>query len=221
MSKGMIEIDDKLYAYMLSVTLRESALLHRLRDETNANVPMPGMQISPDQGQFMALIAELIGAKRYLEVGTYTGYSALAVVQAMGKGGHAICCDVSEEFTNVAKRYWEEAGVEDQIDLKLAPAADTLQAMVDDGHGGSIDLMFIDADKVNYATYYELGLELVRKGGLIMIDNVLWSGAVIDESKQDEDTKAIRALNQDLLEDERVSLSLIPIGDGLTFALKR
>lgn len=223
MSTRSITIDDRLYDYILSVSLREPDVLARLRAET-ASLPMARMQISPEQGQFMALLIELIGAERTLEVGTFTGYSALAVALALPDHGKVTACDVSEEYTAIGRRYWAEAKVADKIDLRLAPAVETLDALIAlmaDGETGAYDFMFIDADKENYDAYYERGLTLLRPGGLIAIDNVLWSGGVADETDQEPDTKAIRALNTKLKDDERVSLSLIPIGDGLTLARKR
>ena len=213
-------IQEHIYDYILDTSLRDAPLLERLRGET-AKMPMGGMQISPDQGQFMALVVKLIGARRILEVGTFTGYSSLVMAQALPADGGIVACDVSEEFTAVARRYWAEAGVEDKIDLRIGPATETLSQMVAEGASGSFDIAFIDADKLNYATYYERSLELVRSGGLIMIDNVLWSGRPADTSEQDEATLAIRALNASLHDDERVDLSLLSIGDGLTLARRR
>lgn len=211
---------DDLYAYLLESSLRESPLLKRLRDET-ARHPRAGMQISPEQGQFMQLLVKLMGARRYIEVGVFTGYSSLAVALALPAEGRVLACDVSEEFTSVARRYWKEAGVAAKIELKLAPAAQTLDERIAAGEAGSFDLAFIDADKANYKNYYERILTLLRPGGLAMVDNVLWSGAVIDPSDQDEDTVAIRAFNELLHRDERIDLSMVPIGDGLTLARKR
>lgn len=220
MKKQSHEISDELYRYVLSVSVREPAVLARLREET-ASMPRAVMQISPDQGQFMALITELMGARRYLEIGTYTGYSCLAVALALPDDGEAIACDISEEFTAVARRYWEDAGVADKIDLRLAPALDTLDQLIADGRSGDFDLAFIDADKVNYQAYLERAYVLLRAGGLLMVDNVLWGGSVINPAKQDEDTEAIRAVNAALFEDQRFSLSMVPLGDGLTLARKR
>ncbi|MGD9742832.1 MAG: class I SAM-dependent methyltransferase [Dongiaceae bacterium] len=220
MSKSILPIDDRLYDYILANWLRETPLMRRLRDETS-RMPMSMMQISPDQGQFMAMLVELIGARRALEIGSFTGYSALAVASAMGPQGRLVCCDISEEYTAVARRYWQEAGIADRIDLKLGPALATLDALLARGEAGKFDFAFIDADKTNYDGYYERALRLVRPGGLIAIDNVLWDGAVADTTKTDEDTVAIRQLNAKLLKDERVALSLVPIGDGLTLARRR
>ena len=220
MTSRTLELDDRLYDYLLANSLREPPLLARLREETAA-MPMANMQIGPEQGQFMALLVELIGARRTLEVGTFTGYSALCVALALPAGGKVIACDISEEFTAVARRYWAEAGVADKIDLRLGPAVETLDGLLSDGLAGTLDFMFIDADKVSYGAYYERGLSLLRPGGLIAVDNVLWNGAVADPGRQDEDTRAIRALNLKALGDGRVSISLVPIGDGLLLARKR
>ncbi len=220
MSGRTIELDDRIYAYLLANSLREPEVLRRLREETAA-LPAANMQIAPEQGQFMALLVELIGARRTLEVGTFTGYSALSVALALPAGGRVIACDVNAEFTAIARRYWAEAGVADKIELRLAPAVETLDALLAEGAAGGFDFMFIDADKENYDAYYERGLALVRPGGLIAVDNVLWSGAVADDARQDAETRAIRALNAKIHGDERVGVSLVPIGDGLTLARKR
>jgi len=220
MSSRTIQMTDRLYDYLLKVSLREPPLLAELRAET-AKLPMAGMQISPEQGQFMALLAELIGARRAIEVGTFTGYSSLCVALALPADGKLIACDISEEFTSVARRYWARAGVAARIDLRLAPALDTLKSLLAGGGAGSFDFAFIDADKTQYDAYYEAILKLLRPGGLITIDNVLWSGAVADGRKRDADTVALRALNEKLKTDKRISLSMLPIGDGLTLARKR
>jgi len=220
MSSRTISVDDALYDYILGVSLRESNALVRLRAETKS-LPDASMQISPEQGQFMTLLARLIGAQRAIEIGTFTGYSAICVASALPPGGVLVACDVSDEWTAIARRYWAEAGVEDRIDLRLGPALDTLDALVDEGGAGTYDLVFIDADKTGYADYYEGALTLLRPGGLICVDNVLWGGSVVDPAKQSDDTKAIRAFNEKLHNDERVDLSLVPIGDGLTLARKR
>jgi predicted O-methyltransferase YrrM len=189
----------------------------RLRAETR-RMPNASMQISPEQAQFMGLLVRVIGARRALEIGTFTGYSALAVALALPADGSLICCDVSEEWTSVARRYWREAGVAGRIDLRLAPAADTLAALIASGASGSFDFAFIDADKENYDLYYEHCLRLVRPGGLIAIDNALWHGAVADPKCKDGDTAAIRALNRKIRDDRRVDMVLLPIGDGLLLA---
>lgn len=215
MSKRTIELTDDLYAYTLDVGLREHDVLRRLRDRT-MELPNHGMQIAPDQGQFMAMLASLLGARSYLEVGTFTGYSALTVALALPADGRVVACDISEEYTAVGRPFWDEAGVGDRIDLRIGPALDTLDTLIDAGETGAFDFAFIDADKVNYAGYVERCHALVRPGGLIAVDNVLWNGAVIDPSKSDPDTEAIRALNRALHGDDRFDLSLVPIGDGLT-----
>lgn len=220
MSSRTINLDDALYAYLLDSSLREDGILRQLREET-AQLPNAQMQISPEQGQFMALLAELTGAETALEIGVFTGYSALCVARAMGPKGRMICCDVNRDWTDMGRRAWRKAGVEARIELHLAPALTTLDRLLGENAAGSIDLAFIDADKENYAAYYERCLELLRPGGLIMIDNTLWSGAVIDPEKQDPDTAAIRILNARLVADTRISLSMLPIGDGLTLCRKR
>lgn len=213
-------IETHIYDYILANSLRDRAVFRRLRQETQA-MPMGGMQISPDQGQFMGLLVELIDAKRIVEVGTFTGYSSLALALALPADGRLIACDVSAEFTRVAQRYWQEAGVADKIELRLGPAVGTLDRMLAAGESGCFDLAFIDADKENYDAYYERCLQLLRPGGLILIDNVLWGGRPADASVQDESTAAIRALNAKICADERVTASLLSIGDGLTLARKR
>ena len=220
MSNRTIDLTDSLYDYLLSVSLRETDLQRRLREETAA-LPMARMQISPEQGQFMALLARLTGARRCLEVGVFTGYSSLAVALALPDDGRIVACDVSEEWTAIARRYWAEAGVAGRIDLRLAPALDTLDALVAAGGAGTYDLAFIDADKTAYLDYYERALLLLRPGGLLMTDNTLWSGRVADPEVGDADTVALRHYNEHLHRDARVDLSLVPIGDGLTLARKR
>ncbi len=220
MNLGRLGLSEALYDYILSVSLREADVLRRLREET-ARMPLAIMQIAPEQGQFMALIVELMGAKRTLEVGVFTGYSSLAVALALPDDGHITACDVSEEWTAIARRYWAEAGVADKVDLRLAPAIETLDALLVDGQAGSYDFAFIDAEKTEYADYYERVLQLLRQGGLVAIDNVLWNGAVADPADDKEDTNAIRAFNEKLRDDDRVSLSLLPLADGLTLARKR
>lgn len=220
MTRQTTPLTDELHRYLLDVSLRERPLLRRLREETAA-MEQAAMQIGPEQGQFMALLLELLGARLVLEVGTFTGYSALAMALALPDDGRVVACDVSEEWTRIGRRYWEEAGVSHKIDLRLGPAAETLEALLEDGAAGTLDFVFIDADKTSYDRYYELSLRLLRTGGLVAIDNTLWDGKVVDETVRDEDTEAIRALNRKLLDDERVTLSLVPIGDGLTLARKR
>lgn len=221
MSSRTLDMTDDLHAYMLDVSVREPDVLRRLREETFEKVEYARMQISPEQGRFMALLTELTGAKKMVEVGTFTGYSALSVALAMPDDGRIVACDVSEEYTAVARRYWEDAGVADKIELRIAPALETLDALIADGQGGTFDLAFIDADKEPYPDYYERCLELVRPGGLVMVDNVLWGGSVADPSDTDDDTVAIRTFNANLKDDDRVTISLVPIGDGLTLARKR
>lgn len=220
MSRFTLDTDDELLAYMRSVSLREPDVLARLREETAA-LPMARMQISPEQGQLMALLVRLIAARRCIEVGTFTGYSTLAVALAMPEGGRLLTCDRSEEWTTIARRYWRDAGVAERIELRLGPAVASLEAVLADGAAGQFDFAFIDADKTNYRRYCELVLELLRPGGLLLVDNVLWGGSVINPDKQDADTQAIRALNRWLHSEPRVDLSMIPIGDGLTIARKR
>lgn len=220
MTRKTLELSDALYDYLLEVSLREPPLLERLREETG-KLPYAQMQVAPDQGQFMALMVELTGARRVLEVGTFTGYSALAMALALPPDGRVLTCDIDPEMTAIARRYWAEAGVAERIELRLVPAAETLEALLGDGQAGAFDLAFIDADKKNYDTYYEQVLALLRPGGLMMIDNVLWSGKVADRAADDEDTRAIRALNRKVHGDERVSLALVPLSDGLTLARKR
>ena len=220
MSNRTITMTDDLYAYLLDASLREPVLLKRLRDET-AKLPEARMQISPEQGQFMQLLVQLLDARRCIEVGVFTGYSSLAVALVLPLGGCLLACDVSETFTAIARRYWKEAGVAGKIELVLAPATETLDARLKAGEAGSYDLAFIDADKANYVAYYERILQLLRRGGLVLVDNVLWSGRVLDKTDKSEDTTAIRAFNKALHQDERVDLSMLPIGDGLTLARKR
>lgn len=220
MSNRTIVMTDPLYAYLLKVSLRDLPVLTRLREET-ARHPRARMQISPEQGQFMQLLVKLMGAKRCIEVGVFTGYSSLCVALALPPDGRLIACDVSEEFTAVARRYWKEAGVEGKVELKLAPALETLDARLEAGEAGTYDMGFIDADKANYTGYYERILTLLRPGGLVLVDNVLWSGAVLDSQDMTEDTVAIRAFNAALHQDGRVDVSMLPVGDGLTLARKR
>ena len=220
MANRSLTITDALHDYILRQTLREPALLAELRQETS-RLPLANMQISPEQGQFMALLVELIGARQAIEIGTFTGYSALCVALALPPDGRLTACDVSEEYTTIARRYWARAGVADKIDLRLAPAVETLDALLARGGAGSYDFAFIDADKSSYDAYYERSLALLRPGGLIVVDNVLWGGEVADPSKKDSDTAAIRALNAKTRDDARVSMSLIPVGDGLLLARKK
>jgi caffeoyl-CoA O-methyltransferase len=222
MSSRPTELTPRLHDYLLATSLREPDVLRRLREET-ARHPRANMQISPEQGQLMRLLVQLIGAKRTLEVGVFTGYSSISVALGLPPEGRIVACDVSVEYTNIARRYWKEAGVQHKIDLRLAPATQTLDALLKDGQEGSFDFAFIDADKENYEAYYERALELIRRGGVIGIDNVLWYGRVADPGvadKDDAETAALRALNAKIQKDERVFPSLLPMGDGLTLALK-
>jgi len=220
MSRRSWSIDDKVRKYLLDHSLREPAVAAALRAAT-AKLPYGGMQISPEQGQLMALLVQGIGARRAIEIGTFTGYSALWVALALPADGRLVCCDVSAEWTAVGKPYWERAGVAGKIDLRIAPARETLDRLLVDNGAGAYDFAFIDADKTGYDGYYERCLKLLRRGGLIAIDNVLWGGDVADPKKRSADTLALRALSKKLHHDERVALSMLPVGDGLTLALKR
>ena len=220
MSSKTLGISESLNNYIQNTCVKESDSLKALRLETS-KLDMHMMQICPEQGQFMSLLVNLIGAKRILEVGVFTGYSSICLAQDLPDDGKLIACDVSEEWTSIAKKYWDLSGVENKIDLKIAPAIETLNQLKNQGFNDSFDIAFIDADKLNYIEYYNKCLELVRPGGLILVDNTLWSGSVADVSNQTEDTKVIRQLNEIIANDERVKSSLITIGDGLTLAYKR
>jgi predicted O-methyltransferase YrrM len=220
MSNASIGLDERLHSYLLEVGVREPEVLRRLRDETAA-IPESNMQIAPEEGAFLALLVRILGARKVLEIGTFTGYSSTAMALALPADGRIVCCDVSKEWTDVARRAWTDAGVADRVDLRLGPALDTLEQLLASGEAGSFDLVFIDADKANYAGYYEAALQLVRPGGLIAIDNVLWSGRVADPAETDESTTAIRELNDAIAADERVDVSMIPLADGLTLARVR
>jgi predicted O-methyltransferase YrrM len=213
-------LPDAIDAYVRSMGARETDLQRRLREET-LHLPQAGMQIGADEASLLALVVRMIGARRAIEVGTFTGYSALAVASALPTDGHLVCCDVNREWTDVGRRYWREAGVAGRIDLRIAPAAETLQALARDPGPGSFDFVFIDADKSGYDAYYEHALVLLRAGGVIAIDNTLWSGGVADASQSDDDTVALRALNQKIQRDERVDMCLLSVGDGVTLARKR
>ena len=220
MTNRTIALDDRLHAYLLEHSLRESEVRRRLREAT-ATHPWSRWQIAPEQGQFMALLAELAGTERAIEIGVYTGYSALCIAEVLPPHGRLVACDISAELTALAIPFWEEAGVRDRIDLRIGPALETLDRMLESAEGGTFDFAFIDADKAAYGAYYERCLDLVRPGGLIVFDNMLWGGRVADPACADEDTLALRELNDILHRDERVSLSLVPIGDGVTVARKR
>ncbi|KRH98075.1 class I SAM-dependent methyltransferase [Cylindrospermopsis sp. CR12] len=219
MIKQTLGLGTDLYNYLLRNSLREVEILSELRQET-AKLPMSIMQISPEQGQFMALLIKILGAKKTLDIGVFTGYSSLVVALSLPDDGKIIACDISEEYTSMARIYWQRAGVADKIDLQLAPALETLDKLLVAGEAGTFDFAFIDADKANYENYYERSLELIRPGGLIAVDNVLWSGRVADPEIQDNQTSKIRAFNQKVHQDSRITLSLVPIADGLTLARK-
>jgi caffeoyl-CoA O-methyltransferase len=219
MSNKTLTLDDRLYDYLLSVSLREPELLAQLRQETDLH-PFSQMQIAPEQGQLMALLIRLMGATNAIEIGVFTGYSSLCIALALPPYGKLIACDLNEDYTAIARRYWQAAGVANKIDLRIAPALQTLDTLLDEEEAGAFDFVFIDADKQNYLHYYDRALQLLRPGGLVAIDNVLWGGSVADPKAQDPDTQAIRSFNEFLHQDERVMLSLVPIGDGLTLAVK-
>jgi predicted O-methyltransferase YrrM len=220
MSNRTLPLDDRLYGYLLRHSLREPESLARLRAET-ASHPKVNMQIAPEQGQFMQMLVRLLGARRAIEVGVFTGYSSLAVVLAMPADGRLLACDISEEYTAIARRHWQAAGVADRIELVIAPAKQTLDARLAAGEAGQYDFAFIDADKTGYLSYYERLIQLVRPGGLIAVDNTLWGGEVADPANRDEDTVALREFNDALLADPRIDLSLLPLADGLTLARRR
>lgn len=219
MSTGSIGLSDTLHCYLLSVTAPADPLWERLRDETKKTVGF-NMQISPEQAQFMSFLIRLMGVSKAIEIGTFTGYSALSIARALPADGNLVACDVSTDWTSMAKRYWVDAGVAEKIDLRIAPALNTLESMISSGESGTYGFAFIDADKSNYVNYYEKCLELVYPGGVVGVDNTLWGGSVADAAKQDTDTEAIRLLNKTIFEDERVDSTLIPIGDGFHLARK-
>lgn len=219
MSYQTINLSPQLYDYLLNVSLRENKILKRLREETH-HLSGFDMQISPEQGQFMALLIQLLQARKTLDIGTFTGYSALVVALALPEEGEVHSFDINTETSTIAQRFWQDAGMVHKIKFHLGKASDTLSQFINQGAANTFDFAFIDADKNNYDDYYEKSLKLVRPGGLIAIDNVLWSGAVIDPNDNDKQTKSIRALNEKLLNDTRISLSMLPIGDGLTLARK-
>ena len=219
MTQRSLQLDDALYQYLLDVSLRESPLLARLRAET-AQLSQARWQIAPEQGQFMALLVRLLGARRIVEVGTFTGYSAICLADAMGSQGQLICCDLPGDYNATARRYFAEAGLTERIQWRLGPALDSLAALQGEGQG-DFDLIFVDADKANYPAYLEQALRLLRQGGLLLFDNTLWSGRVLQAQPDSADTRAIQALNRALRDDARVELSLLPLGDGLTLCRKR
>lgn len=219
MSTRTLQLNDVLYHYLLE-NLREAPILAELRQQTATMTGVAQMQISPEQGQFMALLVELIGAKKTLDIGVFTGYSALAVALALPQEGRVVACDMNVEWTAIAKEFWRRAGVADKVDLRLAPAATTLAGLLQQGEAGTFDFAFIDADKRNYPIYYEQCLELLRPNGLMAIDNVFQQGRVADPVITDDITQIIRNFNQKLLQDPRITLSMVPIGDGLTLARK-
>jgi predicted O-methyltransferase YrrM len=220
MSAKSIGLPDDLHGYLVRVGVREPDVLRRLRKYTAA-LPEHDMQIAPEQGAFMAWLAELTGARRCLELGTFTGYSALAVALALPPDGHLLCCDVSAEWTDIARRFWAEAGVSDRIELRLGPALATLDDLLAEGAAGTVDFAFVDADKAEYPAYYDRLIRLVRRGGIMLWDNVLWGGEVIRPEIDDADVRAIRELNERLAGDERVSLAMLPLADGVTVLRKR
>jgi predicted O-methyltransferase YrrM len=220
MSRTVTAVTEELAEYVRSVTLREPEILRRLRDETALH-PNGQWQITPEQGQFLGLLVRLVNARKTLEVGVFTGYSSLCVALALPPEGKVVACDVSEEFTSVARRYWKEAGVDGKIELRIAPAAESLDALIAGGQAGSFDFAFIDADKERYQDYFERALTLMRTGGVIAVDNVLWHGRVIDRAVDDADTAAIREFSRRLHMDERVWISMVTIGDGVTLAVKK
>jgi caffeoyl-CoA O-methyltransferase len=218
MSRRTLNLDDTVYGYLLGHSLREHPEQTALREATRTH-PHAGMQISPEQGQFMALLVKLIGARRTIEIGTFTGYSALTVALALPADGKVLACDISAEYTSIGKPFWQRAGVADKIELVIAPATETLDARIAAGESGRHDFAFIDADKTGYDAYYERCLQLVRAGGLIAIDNTLWGGDVAKPA-EDDDTRALQALNGKLHHDARVDMAMLPIGDGLTLVRK-
>jgi len=220
MSNRTIAITESIYLYLCDHSLREDPILKDLRDHTY-DMEERAMQIAPEQGQFMKMLVKLIGAKNTIEVGVFTGYSSLAIALALPEDGRIVACDVNPQYTSVAEKFWVSAGVREKIDLRIGPAKNTLLELINAGLTGTFDFAFIDADKINYDHYYELCLQLIRPGGLITVDNVLWGGAVSDDAINDVDTNSIRALNDKLHQDERIDLSLVPVGDGLTLAMKR
>lgn len=219
MTRKTLTINDQIYDYLLSVSLKETDVQQELREET-AKLKQAMMQISPDQGQFMALLVKLMNAKKIIEIGVYTGYSSLCMALAMPDDGRIVACDINKEYTDIARRYWQKAGVAEKIELMLAPAIETLNMLLNNGEQDAYDFVFIDADKPEYPDYYERALQLIRPGGLIVIDNMLWYGKPADPSEKDKDTQAIREFNQQLFNDKRVQISMLTIADGVTLAMK-
>lgn len=219
MSRQSLQLDDQLYNYLLSISLREPDLFEQLREET-AKHPMARMQIAPEQGQFIVFLLKALQVKSAIEVGVFTGYSSLCIATALPEDGKLVACDISTEYTDIARRYWDKARVTEKVDLRIGPAIETLDAMIDDGQSGQFDFAFIDAHKPEYIEYYERCLVLLRQHGVIMIDNVLWNGNPVNPAKQDEDTVAIRGFNEHIHNDDRVFISTLPVGDGITLALK-
>ena len=220
MTARTLPLDDRLQRYVAAHGVRETTLQRELRRITQ-RMPRPSMQIGAVQGALLQVLVRATGARRCLEIGTFTGYSALAVALALPRDGRIVCCDVSEEWTAIARRYWKRAGVAAKVDLRIAPALETLAALLKQGKAGKFDFAFIDADKANYANYYERCLKLVRRGGLIAVDNTLWGGSVVDRRDRTVDTRAIRAFNRKLIRDRRVDIALVPVGDGLSLAVRR
>ena len=220
MSSSKIGLNDNLRKYLLDVSCRESKTLKDLREETSS-LKESQMQISPEQGSFLSILVNIIGAKKTLDIGVFTGYSSLEVASQLPSDGCVTACDTNIEWTDIAKKYWKLAGVEKKINLVLDPAKKTLDRLITDGAESTYDFSFIDADKINYQIYFERSLKLLRVGGVIAIDNVLWGGKVLDKNDNDPATRSIRAFNQKLFADERVSISMLPIGDGLTLAIKK
>jgi len=220
MSNKTLNLDERLYSYLRKKSVREAPILSELRTAT-AELHGAQMQIAPEQGQFMAWLVEAFQAKKLLELGTFTGYSALVMALALPEDGKLMTCDIDKNSTAIAQKFWAKAGLTSKIELKLGSGLLSMKQLLTDGHQESFDLIFIDADKANYPEYYELALQLLRKGGLVLVDNVLWGGAVADPNRNDKQTQAIRQLNDKILKDERVSISLLPLADGLTLACKR
>ena len=220
MSSSTIGLSNKLRKYMLNVSFRDDEILRQLRQET-LTLKEAQMQISPEQGAFLSILTKILNAKKTLDIGVFTGYSSLVVARELPDDGLVVACDTSIEWTSIAKKYWKLAGIDNKVDLHLAPAKETLEKLIEDGQASTYDFSFIDADKINYQSYYENSLILLKPGGIIAIDNVLWSGQVIDKTDFEPATRAIRSFNEKLYQDNRVSISMVPIGDGLTLAYKK